>query len=80
VDNRGEVRDFLASRRARITPDRAGLPVYGGHRRVPGLRRDTGLTMLVYTAGPGTSTQDALTLLASWAATLDQPAAARDHA
>jgi transcriptional regulator with XRE-family HTH domain len=40
VDNRGEVRDFLASRRARITPERAGLPVYGGHRRVPGLRRE----------------------------------------
>jgi transcriptional regulator with XRE-family HTH domain len=40
VDNRSEVRDFLASRRARITPERAGLPVYGGHRRVPGLRRE----------------------------------------
>jgi transcriptional regulator with XRE-family HTH domain len=40
VDNRSEVRDFLASRRARITPERAGLPIYGGHRRVPGLRRE----------------------------------------
>jgi transcriptional regulator with XRE-family HTH domain len=35
-----EVRDFLASRRARITPAQAGLPTYGGHRRVPGLRRE----------------------------------------
>jgi transcriptional regulator with XRE-family HTH domain len=40
VDNRSEVRDFLATRRARITPEEAGLPVYGGHRRVPGLRRE----------------------------------------
>ncbi|WP_395398524.1 helix-turn-helix transcriptional regulator [Arthrobacter sp. UC242_113] len=39
MDNRTEIRDFLASRRARITPDRAGLPDYGGNRRVPGLRR-----------------------------------------
>jgi transcriptional regulator with XRE-family HTH domain len=39
VDNRGEVRDFLASRRARITPERAGLAVSAGSRRVPGLRR-----------------------------------------
>jgi transcriptional regulator with XRE-family HTH domain len=40
VDNRNEVRDFLVSRRAKITPDQAGLPAYGGHRRVPGLRRE----------------------------------------
>lgn len=31
---------FLASRRARITPQQAGLPVHGGTRRVPGLRRE----------------------------------------
>ncbi len=37
---RREVRDFLTSRRARITPDRAGLPAYGGNRRVAGLRRE----------------------------------------
>jgi transcriptional regulator with XRE-family HTH domain len=40
VDNRTELREFLASRRARITPQQAGLPTYGGHRRVPGLRRE----------------------------------------
>ncbi|GAA2326484.1 helix-turn-helix transcriptional regulator [Dactylosporangium salmoneum] len=39
MDNRDEVRQFLASRRARITPEQAGLPQYGGSRRVPGLRR-----------------------------------------
>jgi transcriptional regulator with XRE-family HTH domain len=38
MDNRTEVRDFLASRRARISPEEAGLPSYGA-RRVPGLRR-----------------------------------------
>ena len=38
VDNRAEVREFLVSRRAKISPERAGLPV-GSGRRVPGLRR-----------------------------------------
>jgi hypothetical protein len=36
------------------------------------LPSDPGLTLLVYTAEPGTPTQDALNLLASWAATLEQ--------
>jgi transcriptional regulator with XRE-family HTH domain len=40
MDNRTEVRDFLTSRRARITPEQAGLPLYGTNRRVPGLRRE----------------------------------------
>ncbi|MEU6539430.1 helix-turn-helix transcriptional regulator [Streptomyces sp. NPDC047000] len=35
-----EVREFLSTRRARITPRQAGLPVYGGNRRVAGLRRE----------------------------------------
>jgi transcriptional regulator with XRE-family HTH domain len=38
VDNRAEVREFLISRRAKITPEQAGLPQHG-QRRVPGLRR-----------------------------------------
>jgi transcriptional regulator with XRE-family HTH domain len=38
VDNRTEVREFLISRRAKITPEQAGLPA-GTNRRVPGLRR-----------------------------------------
>lgn len=37
--NRGDIRDFLASRRARITPAQAGLP-NGTRRRVAGLRRE----------------------------------------
>lgn len=40
MDNRSEVRQFLATRRAKITPEQAGLPFYGGNRRVPGLRRE----------------------------------------
>jgi transcriptional regulator with XRE-family HTH domain len=40
MDNRTEVRDFLTSRRARITPGQAGLPLYGSNRRVAGLRRE----------------------------------------
>ena len=38
MDNRAEVREFLMSRRARLTPDTAGI-IAGGNRRVPGLRR-----------------------------------------
>ncbi|MGC5615829.1 helix-turn-helix transcriptional regulator [Georgenia sp. Z1491] len=38
MDNRAEVREFLTTRRARVTPDDVGLPP-GGNRRVEGLRR-----------------------------------------
>ena len=39
MDTRNEIREFLTSRRARITPEKAGLASYGP-RRVPGLRRE----------------------------------------
>jgi transcriptional regulator with XRE-family HTH domain len=39
VDTKREIREFLTSRRARITPEEAGLAAYGS-RRVPGLRRE----------------------------------------
>ncbi|MEV3921188.1 helix-turn-helix domain-containing protein [Actinomadura coerulea] len=38
MDNPSQIREFLTSRRAKITPADAGLPSYGT-RRVPGLRR-----------------------------------------
>ena len=38
MDNRVEVREFLTSRRARVTPEQAGQ-LTTGRRRVPGLRR-----------------------------------------
>jgi len=40
TDIRAEAKEFLSSRRARITPEQAGLPAYGGNRRVTGLRRE----------------------------------------
>ena len=36
---RGELREFLRSRRARVTPANVGMPG-GGRRRTPGLRRE----------------------------------------
>ncbi len=39
MDNRDEVKAFLSSRRAKITPAQAGLSNYSRSRRVPGLRR-----------------------------------------
>ncbi|WP_435612675.1 helix-turn-helix transcriptional regulator [Streptomyces sp. bgisy159] len=37
---RSELREFLRSRRARVTPAEAGLPDGAGRRRTPGLRRE----------------------------------------
>ena len=39
MQTKAEIREFLTSRRGRITPEQAGLPTYGA-RRVPGLRRE----------------------------------------
>src|SRR6188768_1916311 len=71
MDNRGEVRAFLTSRRAKITPEQAGIPAYGS-RRVAGLRRGevaalAGVSVEYYTrlergnlAGASDSVLDAL--------------------
>lgn len=53
MDNRTEVREFLTSRRARVTPEKVGLPS-GANRRVEGLRRSevatlAGLSVEYYT-------------------------------
>ena len=40
MDRSSEIRDFLTSRRARVTPEQAGVPTFAGVRRVPGLRRE----------------------------------------
>lgn len=40
MDPRDDLREFLTTRRARLTPDQIGLPDFGGRRRVPGLRRE----------------------------------------
>src|SRR3954454_1101612 len=39
MDAADDISEFLATRRAKITPEQAGLPSYG-KRRVPGLRRE----------------------------------------
>ncbi|MET9122219.1 helix-turn-helix transcriptional regulator [Streptomyces sp. NPDC004528] len=39
MDAKTEIRDFITSRRAKITPEKVGLDSYG-RRRVPGLRRE----------------------------------------
>lgn len=40
MSTKDEISGFLTSRRARISPEQAGLPVFAGKRRVPGLRRE----------------------------------------
>ncbi|MGC0415682.1 helix-turn-helix transcriptional regulator [Embleya sp. AB8] len=40
MDAHTELGEFLRSRRARLRPEDAGLPTFGGRRRVPGLRRE----------------------------------------
>lgn len=40
MDVKSDIREFLTSRRARVKPDDVGLPTYGTHRRVAGLRRE----------------------------------------
>jgi len=40
TDISAQVHDFLVTRRNRLTPEASGLPIYGGNRRVPGLRRE----------------------------------------
>jgi hypothetical protein len=56
VDPSTDIRDFLISRRARVSPEQAGLPDfgYGGKRRVQGLRREevamlSGISVEYYT-------------------------------
>jgi transcriptional regulator with XRE-family HTH domain len=40
MDPSSEISSFLTSRRANLTPEQAGVPLFGGKRRVPGLRRE----------------------------------------
>ncbi|KQU02381.1 XRE family transcriptional regulator [Rhodococcus sp. Leaf7] len=40
MSNKDDIREFLMTRRARLTPEAAGLPLFGGIRRVTGLRRE----------------------------------------
>ncbi|MBB5857615.1 helix-turn-helix transcriptional regulator [Amycolatopsis umgeniensis] len=85
IDPRTEIKDFLRSRRARITPERAGLPAYGGNRRVKGLRREevallAGVSVDYYVRmerGSLTGTSDGV--LEALASALHLDEAERDH-
>lgn len=83
--DRTEVRDFLVSRRAKITPQQAGLTIYGGNRRVPGLRREevamlAGLSVDYYTRiEKGNLTGVSDTVLEAIARALHLDDAEREH-
>jgi transcriptional regulator with XRE-family HTH domain len=54
MDLRRDVQQFLTGMRARLTPEEAGVTIFGGERRVPGLRREevaqlTGVSTAYYT-------------------------------
>ncbi|MEU6663493.1 helix-turn-helix transcriptional regulator [Streptomyces sp. NPDC046821] len=54
LDRRSELSEFLRTRRARLKPEDVGLPDFGRHRRVPGLRREelaqlAGVSVAYYT-------------------------------
>ncbi|NDZ59710.1 helix-turn-helix transcriptional regulator [Streptomyces anulatus] len=54
LDRRAELSEFLRTRRAKLRPGDVGLPEFGRHRRVPGLRREelaqlAGVSVAYYT-------------------------------
>ncbi len=81
MSNASEVREFLTTRRAKITPERAGLPMYGRHRRVSGLRREevallAGISVEYYTRlerGNARGVSDEVLEAVSRALQLDEP-------
>jgi hypothetical protein len=58
---RAEIREFLVSRRARITPEQAGSRLRQGQH------------LLLYAAEPGSRSHEALKILASWTAPAQDP-------
>ncbi|RII95343.1 XRE family transcriptional regulator [Clavibacter michiganensis] len=85
MDNRSEVREFLSTRRARITPEQAGVEQFGGRRRVAGLRREevarlAGVSVDYYTRlERGNLTGASDSVLEAIAAALGLDRAERDH-
>jgi transcriptional regulator with XRE-family HTH domain len=85
MSNADDIREFLTTRRAKLTPQRAGLPAYGRTRRVPGLRREevallAGISVEWYTRlerGNGRGVSD--DVLDSVAAALQLDEAERAH-
>lgn len=56
MDHRRDVQQFLTRMRARLTPEQAGVPVFGGDRRVPGLRREEAAQLAAITTDTLSST------------------------
>ena len=82
MDTKREIQEFLTSRRARITPEQAGLRTFGtGARRVPGLRREevaslAGVSIAYYTKlerGDASGVSDSVLEALSRALQLDEP-------
>jgi transcriptional regulator with XRE-family HTH domain len=86
VDTKREIQEFLTSRRARITPEQAGVRTFGsGARRVPGLRREevaslAGVSIAYYTKlERGETSGVSETVLTSLARALQLDEAERAH-
>jgi transcriptional regulator with XRE-family HTH domain len=85
VERNSDIREFLVSRRAKITPDRAGLPAYGAKRRVQGLRREevamlAGISVEYYTRlERGTTSGVSEEVLEGFARALQLDEAERTH-
>jgi transcriptional regulator with XRE-family HTH domain len=81
MGNTEEIREFLTTRRAKISPERAGLPTFGRHRRVSGLRREevalvAGISVEYYTRlerGNARGVSDEVLDAVSRALQLDEP-------
>lgn len=88
MDSREDLREFLTSRRERLTPAQAGLPTFGGRRRVKGLRREevallAGMSTEYYVRlerGNGAGVSDAVLEGISRALQLDEAEDAHLHA
>ncbi|HKN97563.1 MAG TPA: helix-turn-helix transcriptional regulator [Pseudonocardiaceae bacterium] len=80
-----QLREFLRTRRARITPGQAGLPEHPGLRRVPGLRREevaqlAGVSVDYYTRlERGRNTTVSASVLDAVARVLQLDETERDH-
>lgn len=85
MDARADIREFLTTRRAKITPEQAGLPAYGTRRRVAGLRREevamlAGISVEYYTRlERGTTTGASEDVLEGIARALQLDEAERAH-
>src|SRR3954471_23552699 len=82
---RNDLREFLTTRRAKITPEQAGLPVYAANRRVTGLRREeaallAGISVEYYTRlEPGSVGSVSDSVLDGLVHALQLDEAERDH-